>query len=222
MRLLLHSITLICGINWFALPGFGQGKAPHNLSFRVGAGSSISIKHFSKEETSLNIPNSAFVNVQIATNLIQKNNTSLFLGLEMQTLNYYPTFNEKATLHFASLLFGRTSKVDVTPALQLKFTGGLSLGTLTNVSSSLFGDHSYSGSPAKNMNVGLFNNLQVLFTREKKDKRLDYGLGFDVVINGVAVYSNKSYPSYLKKNAFIQYGLSFNINYNFKRRLKIR
>lgn len=218
MRSLLNFIPLICVINWFALPGFGQDKAPHNLSFRVGAGSSISIKHFSKEETSLNIPNSSFVNVQIATNLIQRNNTSLFLGLEMQTLNYYPTFNEKATLHFASLLVGRTSRVDVTQELQLKFTGGLSLGTLVDVSSSVSGYNSYSGGPAKNVNVGLFNNLQVLFTGEKKDKRFDYGLGFDVVINGVPVYSNKSYPLYLKQNAFIQYGLSFNINYNFKRR----
>ena len=170
----------------------------------------------------MNIPNSSFVNLQIATNLIHRNNTSMFLGLETQTLNYYPTFNEKATLNFASLLVGRTSRVDVNKELQVKFTGGLLLGTLVDVSSSVSGYNSYSGGPAKNVNVGLFNNLQVLFTGEKKDKKFDYGLGFDVVINGVPVYSNKPYPSYLKQNAFIQYGLSFNINYNFTRRSKIQ
>lgn len=221
MRLLLHSMAFICVTNWFALSGFGQDKAPHNVSFRFGAGSSISIKHFSKEETVLNIPGSSFVEVQLSTNLIQRNNTSLFLGLEMQTLNYYPTYNEKADLTYVSLLVGRTSRIDVTQGLQVKYTGGLSLGTLAGVSSSVTGYGSYSGSPAKNMNLGLFNNLQVLFAGAKKDKRFDYGLGFDVAFNGVPLYSNRTYPSYLKKDGFIQYGLSFIINYNFRTRSAI-
>ena len=218
MRYPLHYIPFICIISFFSFPGFGQNKVFQNISLRLGAGNSISIKQFSQEQTSLNIPSSSFVNAQLSTNLIQRNNASLFLGLERQVLNYYPTFNEKANLTFISLLVGRTRRIDVTQGLQVKYTGGLSLGTLVDVSSSVSGHDSYSGSPTKNMNFGLFNNLQVLFGKKKKDKRLEYGLGFDVVFNGVQVYSNKSYPSYLKRNAFIQYGLSFNMNYNFKRR----
>lgn len=215
MRFLLNSTILICVINWFALPGFAQNKAPQNLSLRVGAGNSISMKHFSKEDTSLNLPGSSFVNLQLSANLAMKDNKSIFLGLEMQKLNYYPTFNEKANLTYVSLLAGITTRADVTRAFYVKYTGGLSLGSLVNVSSSVSGYNSYSGSPAKNVNLGLFNTLQVLFSAAEKNRRVDYGLGFDVAVNGVPVFTNKSYPLYLKQNAFIQYGLSFNVNYNF-------
>lgn len=207
----------MCVAHWFVFSGFGQPTPPHNLSVRVGAGNSISLKHFSKEDTSLNFPGSSFVNLQLSTNLRLKDNKSLLLGLEMQKLNYYSTVIEKANLTYVSLLAGITTRVDVTDEFYLKYTGGLSLGSLMKVSSSVSGYNSYSGSPVKNINLGLFNNLQVLFAGDKKSKRVDYGLGFDVAVNGVPVYHNKSYPSYLKQNVFIQYGLSFLINYNFKR-----
>ena len=219
MRYFLHTVLLVCSINWSAFSGFGQDKAPHNLSLRAGAGNSISLKHFSQERTSLNLPGSSFVNLQLSTNLIQKNNKSLFVGLEMQDLNYYPTLTEKAGLIYVSVLVGKTVRVDVNQGLYLKYTGGLSLGTLANVSSSLSGNGNYAGGPAKNINFGAFNNLQVLFPRTMKNQNLDLGLGFDVALNGVPVYSNKFYPTYLKQNGFIQYGLSFLANYNFKRRL---
>jgi hypothetical protein len=222
MRYPFYYIPFICMISCFAFPCLGQDQTFQNISFRVGAGNSISIKQFSHEETSFNIPASSFVEVQASTNLFEKNNTSLFLGLEMQVLNYYPAFNEKANLTYISLLAGRTSRIEVTQGLQVKYTGGLSLGTLTDVSSSVSGYDSYSGSPVKNLNVGLFNNLQVLFGTGKKDKWVEYGLGFDVVVNGVPLYSNKSYPLYLKQNAFIQYGLSFNVNYHLKSRSAVR
>lgn len=216
MRPFLKPTVLFCLVHCCTLSGSGQDKAPHNLLVRVGAGNSISLKHFSQEETSFNIPGSSFVNLQLATNLIEKNNKSLFIGLEMQALNYYPTTTEKASLTYVSVLVGRTMRVDVNQGLYLKYTGGLSLGTLADVASSVSGYGSYSGGPAKNINLGAFNNLQVLFTGAKKNNRLDFGLGFDVVINGVPVYSSRSYPSYLKNNGFIQYGLGFVVNYNIQ------
>lgn len=172
MRLLLKFVTLICVINWFTLACLAQDKAPHNISLRAGAGNSISMKHFSQEETSLNTPNSSFIDVGLSTNIMQRNNRSLFLGLEMQALNYYPTLREKTNLAFASLFVGRTRRFDVTPGLYLKYTGGLSLATLVYVTSSISGYDSYSGGPSKNLNFGLFNNLQVLFAGEKKIKIL--------------------------------------------------
>ena len=218
MRLLLKPIVLFCLVQCFTLSGSAQDKTPPNLSLRVGAGNNISMKHFSQDETVFNFPGSSFVNLQLSTNLIQRNNKSLFIGLEMQALNYYPTVTEKADLTYVSLLAGRTMRVDVNQALYLKYTGGLSLGTLVDVTSSVSGYGSYSGGPAKNINLGAFNNLQVLFTGVKKDNRFDFGLGFDVALNGVPVYSTQSYPSYLKQNGFIQYGLNFVVNYNFRRR----
>lgn len=217
MRLLLKFIALICVTPWCTPYSFAQEKAAPNLSLRVGAGNSISMKHFSQEETSLNIPSSSFIKVGLFTDLVQRNNRSLFLGLEMQALNYYPALSEKTNLAFASLLVGRTRRFDIAQELYLKYTGGLSLGTLVDVSSSVSGYDSYSGGPLKNLNVGFFNTLQVLFAGEKKNRNFDYGLGFDFGLNDVPVYSNKSYPPYLKNNGFIQYGINLNMNYNFRR-----
>ncbi len=103
--------------------------------------------------------------------------------------------------------------------LYLKYIGGLSLGTLVDVTSSVSGYDTYSGGPFKNLNFGLFNNLQIMFAGEKKDRKFDYGLGFDFALNGMPIYSNKSYPSYLRNNGFIQYGINLNMNYNFRRRI---
>jgi hypothetical protein len=222
MRLLLRTLTTICFITCLTLCSFAQDKVPHNISLRVGAGNSISMKHFSQEETSLNIPNSSFINIGLSTNLIQRSNRSLFLGIEMQALNYYPTLSEKTDLSFASLLIGKTRKFDLAQGLYLKYTGGLSLGTLVGVTSSISGYDTYSGGPFKNLNFGLFNNLQVLFGGEKaKNKNFDYGLGFDFAINDLPIYNNKIYPSYLKHNGFIQYGIGLVINYNLRKRVSM-
>lgn len=204
------------------LTGFGQGKGFENLSLKLGAGNSVSVKQFSDDRTTFNFPSSSFVNVQLSGNMLQTRKASLLLGLEMQDLSYYPTVREKVNLTSISLLAGRTSSVHVTQKLHVKYTGGLSLGTVTGVSSSVSGYGSYSGGPAKNMNLGIFNDLQVLFGKDAKDRRIEYGLGFDVVINNLQIYSNKAYPLYLKHNVFIQYGLSFILNYNFIKRLAIR
>ena len=218
----IQYIACISVVLCFAFSGFGQDRVFQNMSLRLGAGNSISIKQFSDERTSFNFPSSSFVNVQLSANLLQRNHASLFLGLEMQDLNFYPAFNEKVNLTYISLLAGRTSSVEVTQRLRVKYTGGLLLGTLTGVSSSVSGYKTYSGGPVKNMNLGFFNNLQLLLGKAKTDRRIDSGLGFDVVMNGIPVYNNASYPSYLKHNAFIQYGLSFNLRYNFKKRSAIR
>jgi len=60
----------------------------------------------------------------------------------------------------------------------------------------------------------------VLFGGEK-NKNFDYGLGFDFAINDLPIYNNKIYPSYLKHNGFIQYGIGLNINYNFPKRVSM-
>lgn len=208
-------LTLFVIIN----TGFAQNKTASNISLRVAVGNNISMKHFSQEETSLNMPSSSFMNVGLSTNLAEKNNVSWFAGVDVQGLNYYPTLSEKTNLSFVSLLAGRTIRRDVAQGLYLKYTGGLSLGTLVNVTSSISGSDTYSGGPSKNLNFGLFNNLQVLFAKGKRDSHFDYGLGFDLNLNGVPIYSNKSYPSYLKRNAFFQYGINLNVNYNFRKRV---
>ncbi len=116
---LLKSVALIGIIHWFNLSCFAQEKTSPNISLRAGAGNSISMKHFSQEETSFNIPSSSFINVGLSTNLIERNNKSLFVGLEAQALDYYPSLSEKADLTYASLLIGRTRRFDIAQGLYL-------------------------------------------------------------------------------------------------------
>jgi len=163
----------------------------------------------------LNIPGSPFINIGISTNVGPNINRSLFLGLEVQALSYYPTLNEKSNLAFVSLLAGRTARRDLAQGLYMKYTAGISFGTLAEVSSSVYGFDAYSGGPLKNGNLGIFNNLQVMFSQ---NRCFDYGLGFDLGLNGITLYSDELYPAYLKRNGFLQYGISGNVNYNFRKR----
>jgi len=219
MRVLLRTAAAICFFNCLAVFSLAQDAPSPNIALRVGAGNSISMKHFSQEETALNIPSSSFISIGLSTNILMRNNKSLFVGLEAQALNYYPTINEKTDLSYLSLLLGTTSRFDVAQRVCLKYTGGVSLSTLADVTSSVSGYHAYSGGPWKNVNLGLFNHLQILFSGEKaKDRNVEYGFGFDFGVNGVAVYKNASYPSYLRHNGFLQYGINLNMNYNFRRR----
>lgn len=216
MRPLLKVAALTSLIIWLAMSCFSQDKVPHNLSLRIGAGNNVSMQNFFSNETSLNIPGSAFVNVGLATNLLERNNRSLFAGLEMQALNYYPSINEKANLGFVSLLLGKSKRFDISQQFYFKQTNGLSLNSLIEVTSSKIINSTYSGHPFKNLNVGWFSNLQVLFAGEKrKIRNIDYGLGIEFAFKGFQLFKDESYPAYLIQDYFIQYGLSLNVNYNF-------
>ncbi|MEJ7682272.1 MAG: hypothetical protein WKG06_31365 [Segetibacter sp.] len=216
MRVLLTAMTLICFFNCFSISSFSQDRVPPNLSLKIGAGNNISAQHFFTTETSLNIPSTSFVNVGLTTNLLQRNSNSLFIGVEMQAVNYYPTINEKTNLGFVSLLVGKTKRFDLSGQIYLKQTNGLSLNSLIDATSSNINNNAYSGNPFKNMNLGAFSNLQVLFAGEKrKNRNINYGIGIDIACKGFQIFKDRTYPSYLTKNYFIQYGLNFNMNYNF-------
>jgi len=216
MRLLLASITLICFFSCSSISGFSQDRVPPNLSLRISAGNNISTQHFFTNETFLNIPGTSFITVGLSTNLLPKGSKSLFIGIEMQAINYYPTLNEKSNLGFVSLLVGKTNRFDLSQQLYLKQTNGLSFNSLIDETSSNLNTTTYSGNPFKNINIGAFSNLQVLFAGEKrKNRNVDYGLGIDFACKGAQIFKDRTYPYYLANNYFIQYGLNFNMNYNF-------
>lgn len=216
MRLLLRALTLISCFNCFSISVFSQDRVSPNISLRIGAGNNISTQHFFTNESSLNIPASSFVNVGISTNLLHRNSRSLFIGLEMQGVDYYPLINEKANLGYVTLLVGKTKKFYLSDQIYLKQTNGLSLNSLIDVTSSNINYYTYSGNPFKNLNIGAFSNLQVLFPGEKrKNRNMDCGIGIDIGFKGVQIFKDSDYPSYLTNNYFIQYGLNFNMNYNF-------
>lgn len=213
---LLKSLTLIYFINCFSISSFSQDKIPANISLRIGAGNNISTQHFFTNETLLNIPSTSFVNVGLSTNLLHRNSKSLFIGLEMQGINYYPTINEKTNLGFVSLLIGKTKRFDLSGQIHLKQTNALSLNSLIDVTSSKINFINYSGNPFKNINMGAFSNFQVLFKGEnRKNRNIDYGIGIDLAYKGLQVFKDRAYPSYLKNSHFLQYGINFNMNYNF-------
>ena len=220
MRAILQSLALTCFFSCIVHITFSQDRALSNFSFRVGAGSNIASQHFFTNDVAFNVPTTSFVHIGISTNFLERNNKSVFLGLEMEALNYYPAPTVKSNLGYLSLLAGKTRKYNINQWVYLKQTNGISLNTLAEVTASNGSANQeyleYTGNPLNNLNIGGFSSLQVLFAGVTKKKRnLDYGLGLDVAYKGIQLYKNKKYPSYLSNNYFIQYGLNINVNYNF-------
>jgi len=172
MKAILQSLTLACFFSCVVTVSFSQDRTTPNFSFRAGAGSNIATQHFFTNDVAFNVPTTSFVHFGLSTNVIERNNKSLFLGLDLHGINYYPAPTVKSNLAFFSLLVGKTRKYDVNQWIYLKQTNGISLNTLAEATSSNATTNpdflEYTGNPFTNLNLGAFTNLQVLLQGQKR------------------------------------------------------
>lgn len=204
---LIISSSLICS---------AQENKKNSFFLKAGAGNSIATRSFFAEGPNQNAPASAFLNMVVSADINQKENKSYFVGLELQALNFYPFYDQKNSLSSASIMIGKSRKIDLSNSFYLKQTNGVILNSLLDVSSFQFEASIYSGNPLNNLNFGIFSGLMVLLSKGNKQKtNVEYGLGFDFAFRGIQVYTDKNFPAYLRRNPFIQYGMNLNMGYKF-------
>jgi hypothetical protein len=201
------SLSLVCS---------AQENKKNSFSLKLGGGNSIATRSFFTDGPNQNIPHSAFLHIIVSADIRQEENKSYFLGLEIQALDFYPSYDQKNALSSASIMVGKSRKIDLSNSFYFKQTNGVVLNSLLDVSSFQPEVSIYSGGPFNNLNFGVFSSLLVLLSKGyRQNTNLEYGLGIDFAFRGIQVYTNKNFPAYLRQNPFIQYGMNLNVGYKF-------
>ena len=125
----------------------------------------------------------------------------------MQARIYYPSTIEKQNLGFLSAKFGRLKGEKFADnKLEIEFGYGGLIGTLVELKSSRFGDSViYKGNPIKNLNIGAYSEAAIWRIR----KKIDFGIGVNISIDGLQLLNYNSLPSAIINNYSFNYSLSF-------------
>lgn len=190
-----------------------RGQENKGVIIKGGLGNNISSALFFRDGNNFNRPSSGFMQMEVGYITYNKGIPKFYFALNLQQINYYPNDKEKLNLGLIGLKLGRWNQAKLdNSSVYISLVKGVSFNSFIQTTSSNSGDSIiYAGGPGKNLNLGGFISLPILFSNNK----FDVGISPEIAMIGFQFIGRQSSPYYIQNNYHFQSSIEFILKFKF-------